>query len=156
MKKLFCFILLPLILAACARQDQNNSLDHYRSHADNLIKKIEDRPFDSIEAQAKVLVTKGQDILKELSTRWPMCQRYFSKVVSEAKNMSRLKLNEIEKKFHEGESLLTADDQCVNAKELVVHPATVLVLINKKDTKKVRNHMKDEIEEVLSHLDILL
>lgn len=156
MKKLSFILLIFTLVTSCSSKDLNKPIAAYKKQAEALVISIDEAGFKVIAENGESLVAKGKSLLSLLGKRWPKCSELFDKVVMDAEKMSKLSLDKIEKEYHDGESLPEADDECLNAKELVVHPATVLVLINEKDTKKTRERMKDEVEEVLSHLGILI
>ena len=71
--------------------------------------------------------------------------------------MQSLSLAEIESKWHEGEALPEdADTVCMEAKELVVHPSTVVILSKDNFTSaKNKEQMSDELNEVIEHMSEL-
>jgi len=71
-----------------------------------------------------------------------------------ADEMQTISLPQIERDYHDGEALPKSADHCYNAKELVVHPATVVILAKKKISSKTREQMLAEIDEVIAHLDL--
>ena len=63
-----------------------------------------------------------------------------------------MSLDKIEKDYHKDAALPKADASCYNAKDLIIHPITALVLAEKSWTDdKSRDQIKDEILEVKAH-----
>jgi hypothetical protein len=104
---------------------------------------------------ANDLISKAKPILVEFSARNPQCKELLDVIIKSDVKMGNLSLHEIEDQFHEGSALPEADDLCFEAKELIVHPATVIVISKKYKLKKgQRVQINDEIAEVLGHLGL--
>lgn len=102
---------------------------------------------------AKKLVTISTTLIPQVAARHSQCQEYLSVALSAATKMQNLSLEAIEKDYHaDGKLPAVKDAKCYHAKDLLVHPATVVVLAKKtNDTDAVRAQMLDEIDEVIEH-----
>ena len=67
--------------------------------------------------------------------------------------MLTISVDEIERDYHaDGKLPPVKDAACYHAKDLLVHPATVVVLAtNQTHDQKTKEQMHHEIEEVLEH-----
>jgi hypothetical protein len=68
--------------------------------------------------------------------------------------MLTLNIEQIEDQYHAGNALPKSDDICFEMKELIVHPATV-ILIGKNNFPftKAKVKVAGELEELYDHLD---
>ena len=108
-----------------------------------------------IADQAKQLIEKAKPILHTVKMKNPGCQKVLDIIVEKSLEMTQLDLESIERDYHHGAALPESDDECYEAKELIVHPATVVILANKHFHTAGKKQIVDEIEELLAHIDIL-
>ena len=76
-----------------------------------------------------------------------------SAAIKAADEMLTISVDEIERDYHaDGKLPPVKDAACYHAKDLLVHPATVVVLAaNQTHDQKTKEQMHHEIEEVLEH-----
>jgi len=104
-------------------------------------------------ALSKRLIKLAVPIMKFKVKQMPECGKMLNFVMSNRVSMQNLTHPQIEDKFHEGTSLPKGfPAKCLDSKELIVHPATVVILSRGTIDKKSKESMHDEIEEVLEHL----
>ena len=115
----------------------------------------ENKPAELVRKKTVELIDKATPILTEYQRQSPNCQEFLSIVINKKSEMMNLKLSEIEKLYHDGDALPEANDECYNAKELLVHPATVYIITNNKYNQSGREQIVEELEELLAHSDIL-
>ena len=163
----FMKILLPIIatltlFVSCSSNVETKSsalnllVDDYDMKARELIKDNKNKVSSKILIKdAQDLIKKAGPILTAFTGKYPQCEVLLNSVVKSAPAMQNLTLDQIEKQYHEGSALPKADDICFEAKELIVHPATVVIISKQKKLVKTdRIQIHDEIAEVLGHLDL--
>jgi hypothetical protein len=102
---------------------------------------------------AKKLVSISTKLLPQVAEKHSQCQEYLSVALSAATKMQNISLEAIEKDYHaDGKLPQVKDVKCYHAKDLLVHPATVVVLAKQANkTDAVKAQMLDEIDEVIEH-----
>ena len=142
---------------------KNSQLKNYQTASQQLIKQIE-QPSSSnkqVAAAAEKLMEIAKPILKQFATKHSECTQYLNIVLDKAAEMTRMSEEQLEKDYHDDGALPKAAGTCYNAKDLVVHPATVVVLARQKPSKdaakkqKLKTKMVHEIEETLAHLSVV-
>lgn len=113
--------------------------------------------FDAISKSSAKLVDLAKEILRAFSDNNPACKIYLDTVMSAADSMQQLSLKQIEADYHlDGKLPTLTNGDCYHAKDLLVHPATVVVMDKTlKDTYANRQKMTHEIEEVIQHLGLV-
>ena len=163
------FIITTLILTflsgcscLCSKRqakDLSSTINLYERKSVSLVKLIEskDAAKELVIAKAKELVEISRPILAGFQAKYPQCKGYLQTVLNNSQKMQSLSLAEIESKWHEGEALPEdADTVCMEAKELVVHPSTVVILSKDNFTSaKNKEQMSDELNEVIEHMSEL-
>lgn len=159
-KGIILIILMGIYEISVACNDKVTHLGHksnYHSASKELLFKIEKSDDRNAIAEAAMKVADLADpVLKELVNKNPKCSEIVSFIQKKKLEMYNLKPNVLEDEYHEGSVLPTFPDDCHDLKELIVHPATVVSLAKfSTDFKKAKAHMKEEIEEVMMHLEAL-
>jgi hypothetical protein len=109
-----------------------------------------------LNSMSMKLIELARPIMIGFGKEHPECTEMINTVMDRAETMSKLSLEIIEEQYHTGSALPKASDICYEAKELIVHPATVAIITSKRTlTRKLRTQIDDEIEEVLAHIDML-
>ncbi|EQC51229.1 hypothetical protein [Bacteriovorax sp. DB6_IX] len=161
--KLFSYIaVFSLVLVSCSSSHKeeamklNKMVDGYDKEARSLITNNRDKKSNELLLKsAKSLISQAGPILLAYSKKYPQCEGFLKGVIDSADKMQALSLHQIEKQYHDGEALPKSDEVCFEAKELIVHPATVVIISKKKRLKKGdRRQINDEISEVLGHLEM--
>ena len=108
-----------------------------------------------IELKSQKLVLEGNALLSRFAKTQKACAPMLKQVVADSEKMQGLSVEEIEVQYHQGKSLPKVEkDFCYEAKEFVVHPATVTVLARTKElNSETRGNMQAEIGELGHHLD---
>ena len=157
MKKLFPIFVL---LCSCALLPSlesllKGSMSLYKEKANQLTVKIQSKKsFEEIRLLGNELVELGSNVVLGYKEKEKSCEAYLENVLDAQNKMVTLQLDEIENQYHDGEALPeTENESCIMAKELVVHPATVVILSRLEDNSLNRERMVEEIEEVIHHLD---
>ncbi len=154
--KSLCMALCLLFISSCASKSIHKDVDQYKEVAERLIMNNDKGAEPMVLKQDAVeLINLAKPILKKYTAKNPQCNELLSHIIAKSTFMQNLTLSEIEDKFHDGNGLPKADETCYEPKELIVHPSTVVILSKSKLTTEGREQIKDEIEEVLGHLDIL-
>ena len=150
-----CLIFL-MALSSCSLNHVENGgklkLKKYTKTAKKLVKKIETKELASIEKKAKKLVELSKPILRKFSQGHPECSEYLNATLQASDQMLTMSLDTIERDYHSDGALPKASIKCYHAKDLLVHPATVIVLSRQEDSMQIRAEMKAELLEVLEHM----
>lgn len=155
------FIAITIFITACAQltvDDQLNSIKKtYTKNAISLLKLNEkEAGSQQIKEMSQGLVDLGVNFLSLYAKKHKECKSLISTIIARKSVMTKLNLDEIEEQYHDGSALPKANDNCLEAKEMVVHPATAVIISNKKFLSKVnREQIEAEINEVIGHIDSL-
>ncbi len=152
--KIFALLLIFTVVS-CATKNSHNDFTTYKVAAESFIK-LNKNGADSqaLNLAAKNLISLANPIINDFKTKYPDCSELLSFVQDNQESMTKLSHEEIERQFHEGESIPQTDNEnCYDPKELIVHPATVVILSRNKMSKDTRVSMTDEISEVLDHME---
>jgi len=157
---LFCSFLL--LFSSCAlisrdEKDLNKNISLYKAKANELVLNIKSKKsFGQIRSMSSDLLKLGGLVISGYQSKDKSCKNYLEKVLEAQGKMLTLKLEEIEGQYHEGAALPEIEkDLCITAKELIVHPATVVILSRLEDNSKNREMMEEELEEVINHVEEL-
>lgn len=108
---------------------------------------------DRIEGQAQDLFQQGFLLQKIYLQKAPECTEVLMVLKDKKEEILTIGLEELERVYHEGEGLPEAPEHCYHAKELTVHPATVIVLARQKPFLPEHiDQMRLELSELESHL----
>ena len=157
---LISFVGCSSVCNVCAtKKKMSTQIGIYEKKSTNLVKIInnKDSAKELVIARAKELIEISKPILTGFQEKYPQCHKYLQKVLDNSQKMQTLSLDNIEKNWHEGEALpQDADSVCIETKELIVHPSTVVILANNDfQSKKNKEQMSDEINEVIEHMSEL-
>lgn len=127
----------------------------YLAQSNGLVSAIKaQETADKVSGLASELTKTGVSLAPAVLVRFPACKAYLDAVVAAAATMHTLPLEEIESGYHkDGKLPKNTQGECYHAKDLVVHPATVVALA--KAGLSDRAAAQNEIAEVLTHLDQL-
>ena len=149
-----------LVLTSCAapKKDIHSKVASYKVKAQNLVKMAQASESKSeMNKLSLELISSAKPIIAQFKVMHPKCTELLDTIVSDSAKMTKLSLGVIERDYHDGEALPKAPDNCYNAKELIVHPATVTILTSAKSlNSEGREQIVDEMEEVIAHIDELL
>jgi hypothetical protein len=140
----------PKVLAAAGAQ-----FDQYQTQANQLVTDIKaSKPVDGIAQLASQLTATGLKIAPAILAKYPACDAYLKAVIAAASTMHSLPLAEIESGYHkDGKLPKNSQGECYHAKDLIVHPATVVALAKQGlKTDEARASAQEEIVEVLTHV----
>lgn len=137
--------------------NSNEALTKYGKVAELATTEIKTVSFQKIAKSSTELVNLAKDILPAFTKSNPECKVYLDAVMLASDSMQQLSLDEIEADYHlDGKLPALTSGDCYHAKDLLVHPATVVVMAKTlKDTSKNRKKMSHEIEEVIQHLNLV-
>lgn len=132
------------------------ALDAYERTARELAAGIEARrDVDILVATGEVLMAEGMILVPEFTSRHPHCAAYLEAASAVRKTWRELDHDTIERDYHEDGALQRPDNAaaCYHMKDLVVHPATALVLLTQDEPDF--EAAKREIDEVLAHMVVV-
>jgi len=131
-----------------------NMIDAYQRNAERLVERINDgSDAGALAAAARRLTHESVPIVDGFAERHADCREYLQASKAVLEQLDTISVEVIEKDYHADGALPDAEDKCYHVKDLLVHPATVVVLLRESDPAAVREDMKNEILEVLGHLD---
>lgn len=128
-------------------------LDAYDAESKGLLESIAAEPKSKkVQDTSKSLVEKGITLTKLMLKKEPECAPYLNALLKAAPTLGNLSAEDIETGYHQdGKLPKSPKEACYHAKDLVVHPATVLVMAKSAEPVKPLE-MKKEIAEVIAHL----
>lgn len=149
-------LLMTLFFALVGCSTTAKQLKNYEADGNKLRDLITQKSATTTEITklSQSLIDQAVPLLNDFSKKKPECKPVLDFIIKNAGPMQNISLSKIERDFHDGEALPKSEDHCYNAKELIVHPATVVILAKKPLNKKSREKMLAEIDEVLAHLDL--
>ena len=133
-------------------------LANYEIQAKKLVRMTESgADSEAIRIQASQLLDLSETVIDSARFRLPQCDEYLRKSISLRDMLDDISHERLESDYHHDGALPNAPAECYHAKDLFVHPATVLVLTRDDpalgdDTK---NSIKAEITEVLAHTEFV-
>lgn len=133
-------------------------LANYEIQAKKLVRMTESgADSEAIKIQANQLLDLSETVIDSARFRLPQCDEYLRKSISLRDMLDDISHERLESDYHRDGALPSAPAECYHAKDLFVHPATVLVLTRDDpalgdDTK---NSIKAEITEVLAHTEFV-
>ena len=150
-------LFLLFFAASCSGLKQKRAISEYKQTAQNIIQKAK-AGGDSQELASLgwQLINKAKPILDRIRKKNPACRNILDIILERSQEMTQLDLASIERNYHQGAALPKSDENCYEAKELIVHPATVIVLATRHDNPAGKQKIVEELEEVLAHIDMLL
>ena len=130
----------------------SNPDGNYREQAEALVAAIDGgKDAAEIGQLADKLTKTGLAMLPALIEKHAECKAYLDAIIAVGDKLKDMPLDEIEAGYHaDGKLPETPSAECYHGKDLVVHPATVVALVNAGLTD--REQAKAEITEVLGHL----
>ena len=159
LSKVFSLAIILSTLGACknvSHYDLSKSKKEYQVAASQLLDSIEKKKDSkTIRVQALKTIELAVPVLSSYGQKHPNCEVLTNFIIKKKGEMVKLTPAQLEDMYHEGNALPKYDEECHDIKELVVHPATVVSLLNGKLTKESYEQMFDEIEEVLGHFETL-
>jgi len=128
-------------------------LDAYEARARSLLTRIEALDRVSAKIDGEALLAMAASLTPAFVQQQPQCSDYLSAALRVRESWNTMDAASIERDFHADGLLppMPADGAvCYHMKDLIVHPATALVLLT-QDIPDF-DQSKKEIEEVLAHL----
>jgi hypothetical protein len=134
-------------------------LANYEIEAKKLIDMIE-QPAPAaadVQAQAGKLMDLSETVIDSARFRLPQCDDYLAQSMVLKDKLGEISHEALEKDYHHDGALPRAPFECYHAKDLFVHPATVIVLTRDDPAiaDKTRSSIKAEISEVLAHTEVV-
>lgn len=133
-------------------------LANYEIEAKKLVRMTKSGADEqAINAQASKLLDLSEVVIDSARFRLPQCDEYLAKSIALRTSLSEISHESLEKDYHHDGALPEAPAECYHAKDLFVHPATVLVLTRDDPqlASETRNSITAEITEVLAHTEFV-
>lgn len=109
---------------------------------------------EKLEEQMQELFKLSKGLNQRFSDRHAECKDYLGKALAQADKMPDMTLAQIEKDYHADGALPKASPLCYHVKDLLVHPATVLVVLKSKNGQVMPKALA-ELTELNSHLAVV-
>ena len=133
-------------------------LANYEIEAKKLLRFAEkDGSSDKINQQASKLLDLSETVIDSARFRLPQCDEYLALSIALRSQLQEISHARLESDYHHDGALPKAPAECYHAKDLFIHPATVLVLTRDDPELKseTRLSIKAEISEVLAHTEFV-
>ena len=133
-------------------------LANYEIEAKKLVRLTNKGADNSlISTQARRLMDLSEVVIDSARFRLPQCDDYLAKSVALRESLMDISHERLEKDYHHDGALPKAPAECYHAKDLFIHPATVLVLTRDDPalSAETRNSITAEITEVLAHTEVV-
>lgn len=133
-------------------------LANYEIEAKRLVRFTENGDdTNRITRQAMELMSLSEVVIDSARFRLPQCDDYLAKSVALKTQLKDISHERLESDYHHDGALPKAPAECYHAKDLFVHPATVIVLTRDDPDLEAatRNSIKAEIIEVLAHTEFV-
>jgi hypothetical protein len=131
-------------------------LDQYQREAADLAAAIAaGAGTDRLRSQAEGLIDRAAEIVPAFVEIHPHCAPYLEAALAVRERWPQLDHEAIERDYHHDGALPKIDNAgfCYHMKDLITHPATVLVLLSQAEPDLVQ--AKAEIDEVLAHMGVV-
>lgn len=134
-------------------------LAQYEIKAKKLVDGL-DKPeltLNKLNNQTTDLLNLSLKVFDSARFRLPQCDAYLAQTMVLTKQLNSISHESLENNFHHDGALPEAPAECYHAKDLLVHPATVLVLTRDDPglSQATRTSIDGEISEVLTHLELV-
>ncbi len=134
-------------------------LSKYEIKARQLVNSLNDNDLDTavVNLDANELLTLSKSVIESAIFRLPQCDEYLGKTMALESSLMTISHESLEKDYHHDGALPIAPAECYHMKDLFVHPATVMILVRDDNSlnQDTRNIIANEINEVLSHTEVV-
>ena len=134
-------------------------LADYEFAAKKLINSLQQKAVNAeqINKQANKLLALSETVIDSARFRLPQCDDYLGKTLAIKDKLDSISLETIESDYHHDGALPKAPGECYHAKDLFVHPATVVILarIDPSLGQETRTSISAEITEVIAHTELV-
>lgn len=137
-------------------KDVMASIDRYETTAKGLSAKLaQGTEIAALEQETQTLLDLAASITPAFVQRNTACRAYLDAALLVSKSWADLDAASIERDYHDDGALPTAGitPACYHMKDLIVHPATVMVLLNQAEPDLAK--AKREIDEVIAHVSVV-
>lgn len=110
---------------------------------------------DLLSSRAEGLIDRAAEVVPAFVDRHPHCAPYLEAALQVRERWRQLDHEAIERDYHHDGALPKIDNAgfCYHMKDLITHPATVLVLLSQAEPDHVQ--AKAEIDEVIAHMGVV-
>lgn len=142
--------------SASATPTAASLLDRYGREAAELATALDARAeTDLLRSRAEGLIDLAAEIVPAFVDAHPHCMPYLEAALQVRERWPQLDHEAIERDYHHDSALPKIDNAgfCYHMKDLITHPATVLVLLSQAKPDHVQ--AKAEIDEVIAHMGVV-
>lgn len=115
----------------------------------------EDARSAGLARRAHDLIELAQGLLGPFAVDYPPCGPYLRAAMGVLERLDGIDAEAMERLYHADDALPEAPGFCYHAKDLLVHPATVVVLAREGDERAVHAQMAAEMREALAHVAVV-
>ncbi len=130
-------------------------LADYERQAQHLTDKLGERDLVRIAHHANQLIMLSESIIAQARLRLPQCDAYLHQTLALKARLHDMEHETMERDYHHDGALPKASSACYHVKDLLVHPASVLLLL--RDDPQLQQQtlasIHAEIAEVLGHTE---
>ncbi len=145
------------LLTSCGDKIEvkNDAWSQYEALATKIVNQASTETFNHLALSSEKLTELSMELLPSFVKKQPICEEYINAVIAAQPIMLTLYLDDIERDYHaDGKLPVIKDASCYHAKDLLVHPATAVVISKTLEaTPETREQLKHEMEEVLEHFN---
>lgn len=129
-------------------------LDNYKASANRLLERIESNATaPELEQVARSLTDESLPILDTFAEKHPECADYLSQAKAVTGLLGTLTVADMELRYHRDEALPETDSRCRSAKNLLVYPATVVIMLQRQGDQASREAMAATVNETLQSVE---
>lgn len=132
-------------------------LASYEIESKKLLDLLDGGTADEVSKKAEEIIQLSLDVIDAASFRLPQCKAYLDKTMELLPILKTISQEIIEKDYHHDGALPKGPGECYHTKDLLIHPATVVVLT--RDDPDLIDATKEsitaEITEVLAHTELV-
>lgn len=129
----------------------------YEIESKKLLDLLDGGTSEAISQKAEEVIQLSLNVIDAASFRLPQCKAYLDKTMELLPILNTISHESIEKDYHHDGALPKAPGECYHTKDLLIHPATVVVLT--RDDPDLIDATKEsitaEITEVLAHTELV-
>jgi len=140
---------------ASGQQELVEKLSAYERRMAGLIETLRGEGGDAgaVEQAARELVERSVPIVDGFAKLHPDCADYIEASKEVIDELETIGPEAIERDYHQDGALPEGSPECYHAKDLLVHPATVVVLVREGGLGENRRSMLHEMQENQRHLE---
>lgn len=131
----------------------SKALDAYATVSAELVDGAASAPVEELRQHARRLIELSRTVIGAFAVEYPPCGPYLAASLGVLERLDTISPEAVEREYHLDQALPDAPTWCYHTKDLLVHPATVLVLARDGADDATRSRITAEIQEARAHMD---